>query len=81
MPISVEARERLVGELVHARQRQRLVVRQLERLDPVVGAHLADEGARRRRAPGWALVNGPISVAGIERLASSRRMSFTLSPR
>ena len=41
----IEASERAVGKLVHARQGQRLVMGELQRLDPVIEAHFADKGA------------------------------------
>ena len=59
MPIRSNRVERLVGQRFHPGERERLVVRQLERLDTVV------RSAPRRRScttpprPGWALVNGP----------------------
>jgi hypothetical protein len=41
----VEAREGLIGELIHAGERQLLVMHQLERFDAVTAANLADKGA------------------------------------
>ena len=45
MPIRSKRASVVIRQRVHPGQRQRLVVRQLERLDAVVAAHFADEGA------------------------------------
>ena len=77
----VEASQRRVRQRVHAGQGQRLVVAQLERLHAVVAAHLADEACTTPPSPGWALVNGPTSRSGIERVGEQADVLHALSPR
>jgi hypothetical protein len=79
-PIERQARERRVGELVHALQRQRRVVRQLERLNLVVATDFADEGADSpearvrvgERPDELARVERPVEQADVLRHVSRR---------